>query len=142
MRIFISYKIILSGSCLTVIYSDSYSDELFLRDCNDVPDINRLEHSLAIFFDPKSDAIFLIKFWNSRWNITNFHNSKILDFRPEAWDIFCWNVPFYTKISQIHFSLIKCVFFDEGTDKSIDKINPSPFLRPVQPHLTLYSSYQ
>ena len=33
-------------------------------------------------------------------------------------------------------------FFDEGTDKSIDKINPTRFSRPVQPHLTLYSSYQ
>ena len=33
-------------------------------------------------------------------------------------------------------------FFDEGTDKAIDKINLSAFVRPVQPDLTLYSSYQ
>ena len=55
MRIFISYKIILSGSCLTVIYSDSYSDELFFRDCNDVLDITRK-------FDPKYEPICLMEF--------------------------------------------------------------------------------
>jgi hypothetical protein len=36
---FISHKMILSGSRLTVNYSDSYSDELFWRDCNDISNI-------------------------------------------------------------------------------------------------------